>query len=36
MVYSYGQIYEGDWVNDVWQGRGILTLNDQRYEGDFV
>jgi hypothetical protein len=33
--YDGGDMYEGDWKNDRFHGRGILITDGDRYEGDF-
>ena len=37
-VYPNGGTYEGDWVNDIREGEGTLTYDNDRktYVGDFV
>lgn len=36
MYYANGDIYEGEWSNDMREGRGMLRLaNNNRYEGEW-
>ena len=35
--YGNGDMYEGDWVDDVRSGLGVLTMaNGDRYEGHWL
>jgi hypothetical protein len=37
MNYCYGEIYEGEWLNDEIKGKGILKYEDNhRIEGVFI
>jgi hypothetical protein len=37
MIYNNGDIYEGYWLNDKKNGKGIINYhNNEIYEGDFV
>ena len=36
MVWTQGDIYDGEWVNGVMNGKGKLTQNGKVYEGNFV
>ena len=36
MFYNDGDRYEGDWKDDIFDGKGIMYFNDgDRYEGDW-
>lgn len=36
MIYANGSKYEGDWKNDIREGKGIFYFsNGDTYEGDF-
>ncbi len=37
MTYANGVVYEGEWTNDFWHGKGKISFADQNvYEGNFV
>ena len=37
MFFKSGNIYEGDWKNDIQNGKGILIYkNGDKFEGNFI
>ena len=30
-----GKIYEGDFINNIKEGKGVMTTLNERYQGDF-
>ena len=36
MKFSDGTIYDGDYMNGKWTGKGYYVFNGGEYQGDFI